>query len=430
MTPLGVNDFLFDTADRKERFILVAVDKAGDPETEASLSLDELDELVKTAGGESVGRVCQKREKPHPSLYVGKGKLEEIKELAKRENADGIVCDDELSNARRRAMSEFLNVKIMDRTLVILDIFAKRAETAEGKAQVELAQLKYNYSRLEGGGAAMSRLGGGIGTRGPGEKKLETDRRLMKERILDLDAELADMAARRGVMRKQREKSGIPVISLVGYTNAGKSTLMNALSGAGVAAEDKLFATLGATTREIKTKNGCLALLTDTVGFIRKLPHSLIKAFHATLEEVTLSDALVHVVDAQSQDMDRRMEVVYDTLEGLSCLSKPIITVFNKCDGLVEKPFSQDALARSTVCASALTGEGMDDLSDAIELILRETRTRAMFFIPFSDGNAVAAVYKSCDIISEESDENGWSFDVYCDAAAKGALKKYMRYAR
>jgi GTP-binding protein HflX len=248
----------------------------------------------------------------------------------------------------------------------------------------------------------------------------------MKERMADLNAELEELSVHRGVMRKQRERTGIPVISLVGYTNAGKSTLMNALSGAGVSAEDKFFTTLGATTREIKTPNGVTVLLSDTVGFIRKLPHTLINAFHATLEEVRLSDALLHVVDALNPDRERQMEIVYDTLKGLSCLSKPIITVFNKIDEPVEKPFPGDSFAREAVVASALSGEGIDRVLDAVERLIRTTRRRIAFFVPFSDGRAIAAIYKNCDVISEEANERGCRFDVCCDETIIGALKEYI----
>ncbi len=294
-----------------ERVILIGIDL--DNNETAEVCLDELEELVKTAGAVSVAKVIQKRERIHSGHYIGKGKLEEVKMMLKTYDASGIVCDDELSPAQMKNLEQILQTKIMDRTMVILDIFASRAISKEGKIQVELAQLKYRLSRLSGIGASMSRLGGGIGTRGPGETKLETNRRYIKDRIGELNQELKQIETHRQLLRNQRSKKSTPLISLVGYTNAGKSTLINALTDAGVLAEDKLFATLDTTTRKVKLPNGTEVLLTDTVGFIQKLPHHLIQAFRATLEELNFADILIHVVDASNINRQQQMDVVYQT---------------------------------------------------------------------------------------------------------------------
>ena len=295
-----------------ERVILVGVSLSDQDDTQKSL--DELKELAATAGAETVGTVIQNREQMHPGTYIGKGKIEELKDLLWELDATGIICDDELSPAQMKNLQDELDTKVMDRTLVILDIFASRASTSEGKIQVELAQLKYRQSRLTGFGTAMSRLGGGIGTRGPGEKKLEMDRRLIKSRIAQLNRELKDVKRHREVTREQRNRNRIPVAAIVGYTNAGKSTLLNSLTGAGILAEDKLFATLDPTTRGLKLPSGQEILLTDTVGFIRKLPHHLIEAFRSTLEEAKYADLILHVVDMANPQMDEQMFIVYETL--------------------------------------------------------------------------------------------------------------------
>lgn len=296
----------------EERVILVGVSLQDGDDTEESLK--ELEELVSTAGASAVGTLIQNREQPHPGTYIGKGKIEELQALVRHLGADGVVCDDELSPAQLRGLEQELEVKVMDRTLVILDIFAARASTSEGKIQVELAQLKYRLARLVGLRDSLSRLGGGIGTRGPGEKKLEMDRRLIKSRIAQLNRELEDVKRHREVVRQKRSKSHAPVAAIVGYTNAGKSTLLNKLTDAGVLQEDKLFATLDPTTRCLELEGGAQILLTDTVGFIRKLPHHLIEAFRSTLEEAKYADVILHVVDAASAQMEQQMFVVYDMI--------------------------------------------------------------------------------------------------------------------
>jgi len=319
---------MIETAEVRERFILVGVSTCDGDDTVASL--DELEELVETAGADTVGKVIQSREQIHPGTYLGKGKLEELSEWIDSLGATGIVCDDELSPAQLKNLEEILDTKVLDRTLVILDIFAARARSSEGKLQVELAQLKYRATRLTGLGTSLSRLGGGIGTRGPGEKKLEMDRRLIRERISVLKRELEDMKRHRDVTRQRRSSNPVPVISIVGYTNAGKSTLLNRLSGSEVLAEDKLFATLDPTTRELELGDGESVLMTDTVGFIRKLPHHLIEAFKSTLEEARYADIILHVVDASNPQMETHMEVVQNILRELEITGKPVVTAFNK----------------------------------------------------------------------------------------------------
>ena len=345
---------MIEIGEQTERVILVGVNTAEHDDT--AESLDELEELVATAGAVAVGRVIQNLEQIHPATYVGKGKIEEIKDLLWETQATGIVCDDELSPVQLGNLEDMLDSKVMDRTLIILDIFAGRASTSEGKIQVELAQLKYRQSRLTGLGKSLSRLGGGIGTRGPGEKKLEMDRRLIKSRIAQLNRELKDVKCHREVTRQQRGKSRIPVVAIVGYTNAGKSTLLNALTGAGVLEEDQLFATLDPTTRNLKLAGKQEILLTDTVGFIRKLPHHLIEAFRSTLEEAKYADIILHVVDASSPQMDQQMHIVYETLQNLEVKDKTIITVFNKQDKVKTEHVFRDFKADKTLAISAKTG--------------------------------------------------------------------------
>ena len=327
---------LIEIKETEERVILIAVNGDGG---EAAASLDELEELVNTAGAVCVDKIIQNREQIHPGTYLGKGKVDEVKERLWELEATGIVCDDELSPAQLRNLEELLSTKVMDRTMVILDIFASRARTREGKIQVELAQLKYRAARLVGLRKSLSRLGGGIGTRGPGEKKLEVDRRLIHERIGQLKSELEDVKRHRELSRQQRSRTHTPVAAIVGYTNAGKSTLLNRLTQAGILAEDKLFATLDPTTRALELPSGEKILLTDTVGFIHKLPHHLIEAFKSTLEEAKYSDVILHVVDCSNPHMDMQMHVVYETLRQLEIENKEIITVFNKIDRL-EEPFA------------------------------------------------------------------------------------------
>lgn len=402
---------MFETEKTRERVILVGV--AAAEEEAADHLLDELEELAKTAGAVCVGRVIQKREQMHPGTYVGKGKLTEIKDLAWESEADGVVCDDELSAAQIGNLRDELGIKVMDRTLLILDIFAARASTSEGKIQVELAQLKYRQSRLTGYGTSLSRLGGGIGTRGPGEKKLEADRRLIRGRISRLSRELREVKNHREVTREQRRRDMLPVIALVGYTNAGKSTLMNRLTGAGVLVKDQLFATLDPTTRGYRMGSGQQVLFTDTVGFIRKLPHHLIDAFRSTLEEAKYADVILHVVDLSSPEMERQMHIVYETLRNLGVKDKPVITVFNKQDKLEQPAAARDFQADRTVCISAVTGAGLGELEAALEDVLREQKAAVEHVFPYRDAAKIQLIRKYGELLREEYLEEGISVKAY-----------------
>ena len=391
---------VYDNGEIEERFILIGVSTYESDDT--SESLDELGELIKTAGGVVAGKVIQNREKVHPGTYIGTGKIEEVRDLLITLEATGVVCDDELSPAQLKNLEDELNTKVCDRTLIILDIFAKRASTNEGKIQVELAQLKYRQTRLAGLGSSLSRLGGGIGTRGPGEKKIEMDRRLIRERIALLGEELKEVKRHREVTRSARSKNPNCVIAIVGYTNAGKSTLLNTLTNAGVLSEDKLFATLDPTTRSMELPSGENVLLTDTVGFIRKLPHNLIDAFRSTLEEAKYSDIILHVVDASSDDMDVHMHVVYETLRSLGVEDKPIITLFNKQDKLETKGIFKDLKADKTFDVSARTGEGLDDVRAYIEEVVRNRRVYVERLYPYSNAGEIAKIRKYGQMVSEE----------------------------
>ncbi|MGO5053670.1 GTPase HflX [Lachnospiraceae bacterium LCP25S3_G4] len=404
-----------------ERVILVGVSTNEGEDTENSL--DELEELVATAGAVTVGRVVQNRESIHPGTYVGKGKLEEIQDLLWEQEATGIICDDELSPAQLGNLQDALETKVMDRTLIILDIFAARATTNEGKIQVELAQLKYRQSRLIGLGKSLSRLGGGIGTRGPGEKKLEIDRRLIKGRIAQLNRELNDVKRHREVTREQRKKSHVPVVAIVGYTNAGKSTLLNALTGANVLEEDKLFATLDPTTRSLCLPSKQEILITDTVGFIRKLPHHLIEAFKSTLEEAKYADIILHVVDASNPQMDEQMYIVYETLMNLEVVNKPIITVFNKQDKLKEEIILKDLKADDTVKISAKSNVGLDQLQLVIEQVLRGQKIEIQKTYSYADAGKIQLIRKYGELQKEEYRENGIFVQGYIPAEIYERIK-------
>ena len=396
---------IYEIKDEKEKLILVGVASSANDDTEQSL--DELCDLVDTAGGVVVGRVIQRREMIHPATYVGKGKIEEIKELLWETDADGIVCDDELSPAQTANLTELLDTKVMDRTLIILDIFAGRASTSEGKIQVELAQLRYRQTQLTGAGKALSRLGGGIGTRGPGEKKLEMDRRLIKNRIALLNRELKDVKRHRDLTREQRSRNHMQVAAIVGYTNAGKSTLLNTLTDVKVLEEDQLFATLDPTTRNLKLPSGQEMLVTDTVGFIRKLPHHLIEAFRSTLEEAKYADLILHVVDSSNPQMDEQMYVVYETLRKLEVMNKPVITVFNKMDRRGENALLRDFQADRTVQISAKTGEGIPELLCAIEQQLREQKILIERMYPYQESSRVQMIRKYGELLEEHYTEEG-----------------------
>ena len=396
---------LYEIKEEKERVILVGVSTRENDDTEDSL--DELKDLVKTAGAEAVGRVIQKRELVHPGTYVGKGKIEEIRELLWELDATGIVCDDELSPAQMNNLTDILDVKVMDRTMVILDIFAAHATTSEGKIQVELAQLRYRAARLVGLRSSLSRLGGGIGTRGPGEKKLEMDRRLIHERIGQLKSELEDVKRHREVTRKQRDRKYTLSAAIVGYTNAGKSTLLNTLTGAGILAQDKLFATLDPTTRGLKLASGQEILLTDTVGFIRKLPHHLIEAFKSTLEEAKYADYILHVVDASNPQHEKQMLIVYETLANLDVKDKTVITLFNKQDARMDSEPLHDFKADHTLPISAKNGTGLEELKNLLSELLRENKVLVERTVPYANAGVIQLVRKSGELLEEEYREDG-----------------------
>ena len=404
----------YENKEVEERVILVGISTGQDEDTEGSL--EELKELVKTAGAETIGTVIQNRESAHPATYLGKGKIDEVKWMVWETEATGIVCDDELSPAQLRNLEEALDTKVMDRTMVILDLFASRARTREGKIQVELAQLRFRAARLVGMRNSLSRLGGGIGTRGPGETKLEVDRRLIHQRIGQLKAELEDVKRHRQVQREQRTRNRVPVAAIVGYTNAGKSTLLNRLTNAGILAEDKLFATLDPTTRTLALPGGQELLLTDTVGFIRKLPHHLIEAFKSTLEEARYCDIILHVVDCSSPRMEMQMYVVYETLRQLEIQDKVMVTVFNKIDQLPENVTLRDFSADYQVKISAKTGEGIPELLELFETILRGRNVYLEKTFPYSEAGKIQLIRKSGQLLEEEYGPEGIQVKAYVPA--------------
>ena len=409
----------FETKEIVEKVILLGVD-VGDDTKE---SMKELAELVDTAGAIVLESIIQSRERIHPGTYLGKGKIEEVRERIERLDATGVVCDDELTPAQLRNLEDFLDTKVMDRTMVILDIFAKRATTSEGKIQVELAQLKFSAARLIGLRSSLSRLGGGIGTRGPGEKKLEMDRRLIHERISQLKSELKKVESHRELIRKSRDENLAFNVAIVGYTNAGKSTLLNKLTDANILAEDKLFATLDPTTRKLKLGSGQEILVTDTVGFIRKLPHHLIEAFKSTLEEAKYANLLIHMVDASNEEASSQMLVVYDTLKSLDVVDKDIITVFNKTDLMEENmELPRDFHADKVLKMSAKTGEGIEDLKKTIEDILQNQRVYLEHVFPYKDAGKIAIVRKFGEILSEEYIDEGISIKAYIPAEIFGKV--------
>lgn len=411
---------LIELREVEERVILIGVSTSDEDDTEECL--EELEELVKTAGAVTVDKMIQNRESVHPGTYLGKGKMEEVKERIWELDATGVVCDDELSPAQIRNLEDALDTKIMDRTMVILDIFAARAKTREGKIQVELAQLKYRAARLVGLRSSLSRLGGGIGTRGPGEKKLEMDRRLIHERISRLKEELREVEQHREVQRRQRERTHTKVAAIVGYTNAGKSTLLNYLTDAGILAEDKLFATLDPTTRNLKLPGGQEILLTDTVGFIRKLPHHLIEAFKSTLEEARYSDIILHVVDCVNPQMDMQMHIVYDTLKQLEVRDKIVVTVFNKIDKLEEEIILKDLSADYQVKLSAKTGQGVNKLLELLETILRNEQIYLEKVYSYEEAGRIQEIRRFGELLEEEYTEEGIRIKAYVPAELYGQL--------
>ncbi len=411
---------LYENTQNPEKLILVGVCITGRTgsvrknEADVEESLDELADLIETAGGQTVAKIYQARESIHPGTYIGKGKIEEIRELIENTQATGVVCDDELSPAQLSNLEHELDIKVMDRTLIILDIFAGRAVTREGKIQVELAQLRYRATRLVGLRNSLSRLGGGIGTRGPGEKKLEMDRRLIRERISILKNEVEGMKKQREVARKNREKAPVTVVAIVGYTNAGKSTFLNKLTGAGVLEEDKLFATLDPTTRNYRLESGQEILLTDTVGFIRKLPHHLIDAFRSTLEEAKYADIILHVVDSSNPQMQKHIKTVYETLDNLEVGDKPVITVFNKQDKVTETAeMFRDERADYVIKASVKTGMGIKEILDAVEEIIRNKKRYMAKLFSYEEAGKIQKIRKYGELLKEEYREDGIYVEAY-----------------
>ncbi|MBQ6025579.1 MAG: GTPase HflX [Lachnospiraceae bacterium] len=414
---------LFDICEEQERVILVAVQRESDDDTEKSV--DELKKLADTAGALTVGRLIQKRESVQAGTYIGKGKIQELKEMVRETGATGIICDDELSPAQMRNLESELETKIMDRTMLILDIFAKHASSAEGKLQVEMAQLKYRMARLVGMRSSMSRVSYGIGMRGPGEKKLEMDRRLIRDRVSRLGDELEAIEQNRSTNRSKRTKSGIPVAAIVGYTNAGKSTLLNRLTGSDILSADMLFATLDPTTRVFKFENGQELLLTDTVGFIRKLPHHLIEAFHSTLEEACYADFIIHVVDSSNPDAPAHMHVVYETLKKLGVKDKPVITLFNKSD-VAADPGLKDLNCEKYLNVSAKTGEGLDAFIDTMEKLLLESKVSVESVIGYKDAGVIDRIRKDGTLLEEKYLPEGIGIKAYISKELYGKIKSII----
>ncbi len=403
-----------EVKDIQERVILFAVATQRE-EIETKDSLNELEELADTAGAVTVGKMIQNRDNIHPGTYLGKGKIEELREMAYNLGADTVICDDELSPAQLRNLEEMLGIKIIDRTILILDIFARHAHTREGILQVELAQLKYRLSRLTGLGRSLSRLGGGIGTRGPGEKKLETDRRYIRTRVGALNDEIEEISRHRDLLREGRAKQGKPTVAIVGYTNSGKSTLLNALTQANVLMENKLFATLDPTTRNMSLPEGKDVLMTDTVGFVRKLPHHLVKAFKSTLEEASYADLLIHVVDAANPQANRHMEVVYETLAQLGAGEKPVLTLFNKIDIEGANLELEDPKAFKTINTSVIENIGLDEMRRVLEEKLQEDKRLIKVIVPYDKGKILQIIRIYGQILAEVYENEGTYVEAYMD---------------
>ncbi|WP_094547909.1 GTPase HflX [Petroclostridium xylanilyticum] len=419
-----------ETQEKKERAVLVGVHTGNRNSLEDTTeeSLAELARLADTAGAEVLTAILQNRTFIETSTYVGEGKVKEIKAVCESLGANLIIFDDELTGSQVRNLEDITGIKVIDRSTLILDIFAARALTKEGKIQVELAQLKYMLPRLVGVGSALSRLGGGIGTRGPGETKLETDRRHIKRRISYLEDELKDIKKHRELLRSRRKKEGIPVVALVGYTNAGKSSLLNALAHSDVLAEDKLFATLDPTVRSIELSDNRKVLLVDTVGFIRKLPHRLIEAFKSTLEEAVLADVLLHVVDSSSDVAEQHILVVNNILKELGAASKPIIMVYNKIDLKQDDiHLPQDRqMVKGSVEVSARTGKGINDLLELMDDIVPGKKIKVKICVPYSVGSIVSQIHEKCDVLREEYTQEGTVMNVLVDEVMFGRVKEYI----
>ena len=412
-------------ANLQDKVLIVGTDI--DKTQKVEETLQELERLVETAGGETVGRIIQRREAPDPATYIGKGKLEELKALQAETQATTVIFDDQLSPAQQRNLERALEVKVLDRTALILDIFAQRARSHEGKLQVELAQMRYILPRLGGKGLVLSRLGGGIGTRGPGETKLEVDRRRIRSKIHDIEEEIKTVCAQRAVHRSRREQSGLPCIALVGYTNAGKSTLLNRLTDAGVLVEDKLFATLDPTIRLLVLPSGRKVLLADIVGFIRKLPHALIAAFRATLEEVIYADVLMHVIDAGAPDWQEQSQAVYAVLKELDAAEKPMITVMNKTDTLVgPAKFQQLFWKAGSVGISAKEGSGLESLFAAMDELLGRLNQTATLLIPYEESGRLNLLFEQAVVQSKEYKPEGIEVKALLPPAVAGQLAAFI----
>ena len=412
---------MFENEEKPQRAILVAADCG---EWDAEVSIDELEELAKSAGAEVIAKVIQQRTEYDRATLVGRGKLEEIKALAEAEDADLLIFDHELTAANIRNLEEVTGIGVIDRTMLILDIFAARAQSRAGRLQVELAQYKYRLPRLEGMGKNLSRLGGGIGTRGPGESKLESDRRHIRRRIETLERKLDELAANRELIRSRRKKEGITTAAIVGYTNAGKSTLLNRLTNAGVLSEDKLFATLDPTARSLELPDGRSIMLVDTVGFVRRLPHHLVEAFKSTLEETVQADLLLNVCDISSGEADSQTEVTRDLLESLGADKIPMLNVLNKCD-LIEGPLP--ICTGDCALVSAKTGEGIDEMLAKISKMLAPTQIRMTVLIPYSEGGFLGEIRASGKVFSEEYTPDGVLADALIDIKLLPRAQKYQQ---
>ena len=411
---------MYENIQTPERVLLIGVDTG---EFDAEVSMGELEQLVDTAGGEVAGTIIQKKDKPDAVTYLGKGKLNSVKEFSDNAEVDLIICDTELTPTQNRVLEDFFGKRVIDRTVLILDIFAANARSGEGKLQVELAQMKYSLTRLSGKGTSMSRLGGGIGTRGPGETKLETDKRHIRRRIHVLEEALKELSARRERSRDRRKKDGIITAAIVGYTNAGKSTLLNTLTEAGVLAENKLFATLDPTARSIKLPDGREVMLIDTVGFISRLPHFLVEAFKSTLEEATSADLILNICDASDPECENQIKVTKEILKDLGADTKPIITVYNKCDlaSSYLLPVTQNE-----VKISALNGIGISSLLNAIADNLPNDRKRLLLLLPFSEGSLAERIRRDHTVISEEYRNDGLFMDAVIDVAFMNKVVDYI----
>lgn len=412
---------VYENEKKAEKAVLVSLD-TGEFDTEASI--DELQELAKTAGAVVTAKVIQRRDKPETATFIGRGKLFEIISYVRNNETDLLIFDAELTPTQQRNIELLTNVRVIDRTTLILDIFAARAKSSEGKLQVELAQLRYSLPRLTGKGVEMSRLGGGIGTRGPGETKLESDKRHIRRRIQSLETELHELEKRRQRRRERREKDGVQTVALVGYTNVGKSTLMNCLTRAGVLAENKLFATLDPTARALTLPDGRNVILIDTVGLIRRLPHNLVEAFKSTLEEAADASVILNVCDASDENCSQQLEVTKKLLTELGCEDKPVISVMNKCD-LVGDVYSMPTFGK-TVMISALEGKGIDGLLELICSMLPPSRRKAELLIPFSHGGVAAEIRRDGVVLQQEYTENGLKMTATADISLLDKYKDFV----